>query len=529
MMESPETEAGWEASPTGASPSLGQRTLGGMLWMSVGVVGQVVVQVIVLAILARHVSPAEFGVAAAALVVLALSVIFADAGLGPALVQRKNLRTDHIRVAFTVSVVLGLTVWLLLIAGSTAIAGLFEMPRLGPVLRVIGAVFFLRSLTVSDHLLQRKLDFRRLTAVELAALVLGYGVVSIVLAGSGAGVWAIVWGYVAQAGLRTTLLWFVSPHPFMPSLARQPFNELLRFGAALAVAQLAAVVATQGDNFIVGRWLGAYALGLYGRAYQLMTMPALLFGRVANQVLFPAMASVQDDKVRLRKAYTVGVAVIAVLTLPLSVLLAVSGREVVLVLLGSEWLPLMSAFNVLVFCMLFRTSHKVSDCLALATGAVYRRATRQWIYAVLVVLGALIGQRWGLLGVAIGIGVALALNFLLMAQLSLALIEMSWRRFVGAHVPAVFLSVLVAAIAWPVATVLRETGAPAAVVLIGTLCAAGLCVLIAIRSAPQVSGMGATLSLLEDVRTLLGSGWALVVLDRLVGRRGDTQKNESGP
>lgn len=496
--------------------------------MSVGVVGQVVVQVIVLAVLARQLSPAEFGVAAAALVVLALSIIFADAGLGPALVQRKNLRTDHIRVAFTVTVILGLTVWLLLIAAAPAIAGLFEIPRLAPVLRVIGAVFFLRSLTVSDHLLQRQLDFRRLAAVELAALVLGYGIVAIVLAVAGAGVWAIVWGHVALAGLRTALLWFVSPHPFLPSLARQPLSELLRFGAALVVAKIAGVVATQGDTFIVGRWLGPHTLGLYGRAYQLMAMPALLFGHVATQVLFPAMAAVQDDHVRLRKAYYTAVAVIAVLTLPLSVAMAVTAREIVLVLLGSEWLRLLSAFNVLVFCMLFRASHKISDCLALATGAIYRRATRQWVYAGMVVLGTLLGQRWGLLGVAVGLGVALLLNFLFMAQLSLVLIEMSWRQFVGAHVAAVFLSMLVAAVAWPIATMLRGTDAPAAVVLIGTWCAAGLFALIAVRSAPQVPGMRATVALLGDVRMMIGSGSARALLDRLAGRRDGTQEGEAG-
>jgi O-antigen/teichoic acid export membrane protein len=515
-----ESLTGEVEAPVKPPRSLGQRTLGGMLWMFVGVVGQLVIQITVLVVLARHVSPTDFGVASAALVVLGLWVIFADLGVGNAIVQRTDLRPDHIRVAFTVSSLLGLIVWLVLIGFASGVAGLFRIPRLTPVLGVIGVVFFVRSLTLGDHLLQRQLDFRRLAIVELIALSLGYGVVSVALAISGAGVWAIVWGHVAMASLRTILLWCVRPHPCLPSLALKPLVELLRFGAPLAVAQLAGLVATQGDNFVVGRWLGPYALGLYGRAYQLMAMPALLFGHVAHKVLFPAMASVQDDKKRLRTAYGTGVAVIAVLTLPLSVTVAITAREFILVVLGSEWLPLHAAFDVLVFCMLFRTSHKISDSLALAAGAVYRRAARQWIYAALVVLGAVIGQRWGLFGLAIGLGIALTINFFLMAQLCLTLIDMSWRRFVSAHGTAVYVSLLVAAAAWPTATVLREAGVPAAVVLVGTLGTAGVVGLAAIRTAPRVPGMGATAELVGNVRAALGSGSARSFFDRvIVGRR----------
>lgn len=507
-----------EPSGEGSPPSLGRRTLGGMLWMSIGVFGQVVVQIVVLIVLARHVSPSDFGVAAAALVVLRLSLILSDSGVGPALVQRKELRADHIRVAFTVTSLLGLMSWCLIIAIAPAVAALFGIPHLTPVLRVIGAVFFLRSITVGDHLLQRELEFRRLTAVELTSLVLGYGVVSIVLAVTGAGVWAIVWGHVAQAGLRTAFLWYMRPHAFRPSLARQPLGELVRFGAALTVAQLAAVVATQADNFIVGRWLGAYALGLYGRAYQLMVMPALLFGNVMNRVLFPAMAAVHGNQERLRKAYTMGVAVITVLALPLTVLLAVTSREVIVVVLGTEWLPMLSAFNVLVFCILFRTGYKVSDCLTLATGAVRRRATRQWTYAGLVVLGSLVGQRWGLFGVAAGLAVALALNYALMAQLSMTIIDLSWRGFVGTHQAGVFVSMFVLAAAWPAAIALRASATPAAVVLVGTMCAAGFGAFAAIRAASFVPGGRALAELIGGVRTLLGSSTATGVVDRIIGR-----------
>jgi hypothetical protein len=165
-------------------------------------------------------------------------------------------------------------------------------------------------------------------------------------------------------------------------------------------------VALRADQLVVGRWLGAEALGIYGRAYCFVGMPANLFGTVVDRVIFPAMAVVQDRQ-KLAEAYSRAVGLVALTTIPLSAVLFALAPEIVRILLGPHWDSVVTPFRILVTVLIFRTSYKMSDSLARATGAVYRRAWRQWLYAGAVFLGAWLGQFWGTAGVA---GVAALCN-----------------------------------------------------------------------------------------------------------------------
>jgi PST family polysaccharide transporter len=128
--------------------------------------------------------------------------------------------------------------------------------------------------------------------------------------------------------------------------------------------------------------------------------------------------------------------------------------------------------------LLFRTSYKMSDSISRATGAVYRRAWRQAIYAALVFAGAWVGSRWGVTGVSLGVLASLLINFILMADLSLAVAHTTWRRFAGAHVPAILTAGLAGSITWVSITLLRHSGASPLLRLVGasliTLAATGL-------------------------------------------------------
>ena len=469
-----------------ASGPLSGRVINGLAWMFVGAGGQAFLQIVVLAVLARLVSPEEFGVVSAALIPLNLSAIFAESGIGPALVQLRQADTRYLRVGLTFQVLAGAALWGILVLSADSIAGLLQIERLASILPVMTSVLLIRAVTLGDYLLLRALAYRRLALIELVSYLFGYGVVSVVLAILGYGVWAIVIGNVCQASLRTAILWKVQPHAARPLMDLKILKELLGYGTGYTLAWWANYVARQGDNFIVGRYLGAAALGLYGRAYGLMRMPAMLFGQVVNNVLFPAMASVQDDKVRLRRAYLHAVAVLAMVVLPLSALTAVLSREVILAVLGRDWLPLGAAFNVMVFGMLFRTSYKLSDSLASATGAVYSRAWRQGVYALMIVVGALIGQNWGIQGVAVGTLLALGINFGLMAHLSLRLVGTTWRSFGLAHLPGATLAVIAAAAALPVARSVRSAGGGTLSTLVLTSAAAGLACLAVVRATPFV-------------------------------------------
>jgi PST family polysaccharide transporter len=162
----------------------------------------------------------------------------------------------------------------------------------------------------------------------------------------------------------------------------------------------------------------------------------------------------------------------ALLVLPLSAALILLAPEVVRVALGPRWGMAVAPFQILGIGMLFRTSYKMSDSIARSTGAVYRRAWRQIIYAVLVVIGAWIGQRWGIVGVAWGALGALTANFVIMAALSLDVARIGWSDFWRAHLPAVLLTLASFPPVWLVARSARALHLPALAVLVlagGTL------------------------------------------------------------
>ena len=434
------------------SGGLTGRAVSGLFWTFSGTGLQLIAQLLVIMALGRLLTPAEFGLMGAAAVIIALSQIVSQIGVGPALVQRQQLDPVHIRVAFTLSVALGALLGLVIWFGAPAIAAFYRMPDVEPVLRAVAILFPIDGLnTIGKSLLSRQLRFRLYASLDVASYVMGYAAVGVVLAWLGYGVWALVAANIAQVTIRTISMYVATRHPLRPSLNLQAGRQLLSFGVGLSLAQIGRVIAQQGDNLVVGRWLGPAALGLYGRAYTLMVMPAVAFGRIVNRVLFPVMAQVQDDPDRLARAYERALAVVALLSLPISAFLLVVAPEFIPVLLGPAWTGVVLPFRLFTFSLLFHMSSMISDTLTKATGAVYARALRQAAYAAMVVGGALIGQRWGVGGVAVAVSIAMGINFLSMAQLSRKVTGISWGRQFRAQVPGVLLATLIGATALVVA------------------------------------------------------------------------------
>jgi len=417
-----------------------------------------------------------------------------------------------VRTAFTVAVILSLSLGVLTALGAPLIADFFRMPELTSVLRVIAPIFPLQGVSaVADALMRRDLRFRTLAIIETFSFGIGYVAVNIVLAWLGLGVWSLVLAHLVQGSIMTIARLVLQPHPKRPAIDRRALKDLMAYGGGFSIARFFNFIALRGDYIVAGRWLGAASLGLYTRAYQLLVFPVNLFASALDRVLFPFMAVIQGEPDRLRSAYHRGNAAVALVFLPLSAFAVVLAPEIVRVALGSQWLDVIQPFQILAAGMMFRAGYKVSDSLARATGAVYRRAWRQAIYAAAVVGGALLGQYyWGLNGLATGVLVAILVNYLLMNQLSLALTSSSWASFFASHVAALGLALLALLESLLVVSVLREIGAgPLMVLFAATVVVGGTYVLLAYRF-PAAFG--------PDGRWLIST-----LLDRISGYRAGTR------
>jgi O-antigen/teichoic acid export membrane protein len=460
----------------GAPQGLTKRALGGMLWTFSGTGVQGFVQLLVMMALGRLLTPSDFGLMGAAFVVIALSQIVSQVGVGPAIVQRKELTRLHVRVAFTISGVLGFVLGAAVWFGAPALAAFYRIPAVEPVLRGVALLFPIDGLnTVGESLLTRELRFRLYVAVDVLSYIVGYAVVGVGLAWGGYGVWALVAANLSQVTLRTVGMYVTTRHAVRPSLNLRASRDLLSYGFGHSLAQVGTVLSQQGDNLVVGRWLGPAALGIYGRAYSLMVMPSTVFGRIVNRVLFPVMSKVQDERDRLAGGYERALAIVALASLPVSAVLWVVAPEFIPALLGPKWTGVVLPFRLFTCGLFFRMSSRISDVCTKAAGAVYSRALLQGLYAALVVAAALAGKQWGVSGVAVGVSIAMGINWLTMAALGRSVTGLSWPRFLRAQAPAALFAVLTGGVVAVAAQGARVAHLPNLAVLgVGVLTAAAV-------------------------------------------------------
>lgn len=465
---------------TGDPPKTGRtarHALGGMVWSGLGFGAQGIGQFLVVIVFARYLTKSDNGVVAAALIVIALGQLFTEAGFGPAVVQRERLTDEHVRSAFALSVLAGLFMTVVVYLTAPLAADFFHQPRLEDVMRGLAFVFALQGPgVVAMALLQRDLDFKSIAIAETVSYFLGFAAVGVVLAMSGLGVASIVVAQLCQAALLTGILVVRRSHPRSMRPRRSESRDLVVYAGGMTAARGFNFVALYGDYTVVGNRMDAAALGAYKNAYQLAVVPAQLLGQVMDRVIFPVISRFQDDLERVANAYLRGVSLVAMLTLPGSVLAVLLGPELIHLLLGGghKWDDAIVPFQIFAAGLLFRTSYKISDSLARAMGTVYRRAWRQAAYAVAVVLGALIGSAFGLTWVALGVTGAIVLNYLLMADLSVRTAPVGWGRFVLRQGRGLGLAAVVAVVAVPAVLAARAADLGNLLTIVaGTAAAAG--------------------------------------------------------
>lgn len=489
-----------------ADPSqqnLTKKTLSAFGWQYTSFIAQAVLQLIVLAVLARFLSPEDFGVIGLAMIVIGFANLFSQLGVGPAIIQRSELTPVHIRVGFTLSVILSLIFTILVMAVSPLAAVFLKNDQVTPVLYVISLEFLFTGFgVVAESLLKRNLRFKSLMWASVWSYVFGYALLGILLAWQGLGLWALVWATLCQSLLYSVLVLLFSPHPLIPSFARRETRELLFFGGGFTLAHLFNYGANQGDYFVIGRILGPEPLGIYTRAYQLMMLPAKYFGQVLTVVLFPVMAKLQDKRPQLTKTYLAGISMVTLVSAPLGVLMITAGVEIIEVILGPKWTDTILPFQILSLGVVARGSYKIDDALARALGVMYQRSVRDALYAAAVVLGALIGLRWGLVGVAWGVLGAVLINYLLALQMSKRLLDCSWSQIIKALLPAIYPTITVAVVSTSVRLLMHANDLPVWLILGTTTIMSGLSLIGLYLLRPQLLGFYGTQTLKKILPSL---------------------------
>ena len=411
--------------------------LHGVQWVGIGIVTQVGLRVGVLAIMARLVAPRDFGLFAIALIFTSFAERIGQVGVGAAFVQRAEVDADDLKTAVVLSVSSGCLIAAALCGIAPLAATFFHELDLRLIIAILSLGFIVDGIgVVSDGLLQRELRFREIVKVETASFILGLVVIGVTLGLVGLGVWALVGGNLAMRASKAAFFVWARPVSLHGRFSFVRAKRLLSTGFGFSLGKILNFLSLQGDNFVVGRLLGAEALGMYTRAYQAMTLPAMYVGQAFERVLFPALSQKQDDIPTLRKGLLSTLEISALVAIPTSVGMYFLSEEIVLVLFGDVWRPIIPVLTVLSCGVFFRAAYKCSDVLIRSKGDVYAYAARQAVYTAVIVIGSLIGARIdGTQGVAYAVVGGVVVNYVLMTRLAGRLAAVSMADLLRIHLP----------------------------------------------------------------------------------------------
>ena len=419
--------------------SLKKAALSGVKWSSLLQVGRQIIQFITTAILARLLSPTDFGLVGMATIVIGFVNLFKDLGTSSAIIQRKNVSEELIYSLFWINVAFGFLGMIVLFAGAPIIAKFYEEPKLIPILQILSLSFFISGLSILQKaLLEKNLNFKTLAKIDIVALFFS-SLVGIILAFSGYGVWSLVLQTLTAVTITTMLLWTANKWQPKIIFKWQEIKEISNYSLNLTGYNIFNYFVRNADYLLIGKFLGSQSLGYYSLAYRLMLYPLQNISRVIGRVMFPVFTKIQDDDVKLKAGYLKVIGYIAIVTFPLMVGLWASAEPFILTMFGSQWQPVILLLMIL-------TPVGMAQSIETTLGQIYQIKERtdlmfKWSICegILLVIAWVIGLRWGIVGVATSYSLmyftliypSFAIPFRLIDLSILELARVLWRQLIA--------------------------------------------------------------------------------------------------
>ncbi len=351
-------------------------------------------------ILARLLTPQDYGLVGMVAVVTGFISIFKDLGLSSATIQRADLNEGQISTLFWINISFSVVIMFLTASISPLVARFYGEPRLGPITIAYSAGFLLGGLTVQhEALLRRRMRFGPLAAVEIFSLLIGISV-GISLAWRGKNYWALVFSQLSQGLAYAAAVWLVCRwRPGLP-VRNSGVRSLLAFGRNLTGFSIINYFARNLDNMLIGRFWGGVQLGLYARAYQLLMLPIDQISTPITSVAIPALSRLTDSPERYRNAYLRLLEKIAILTMPLMALMIATSDWVVLLLLGPKWSGVSRIFALLAIAGFVQPLCSTTGWLFVTQGRTHHMFQWGLIGATIIIASIVAGLPWGAVGVA---------------------------------------------------------------------------------------------------------------------------------
>jgi PST family polysaccharide transporter len=416
-------------------PSYGRVARTGVMWGILGRFAYELVSVPTSMLLARWLSPIEFGVAAAVGIFVSLAQRFTDLGFTLALMRQKTISKEEASTVFYVNACLGLSAWVLLSISAQLFGSLFKSTDVARALPIAALTFLFSFLgSVPQMFIIRSLRFKASSNIDFLGTVVT-SAVGLAMAWWGFGFWSLVLSQVAAAGLQTLLRFWIAG--WWPSLtfSRQAFWSLWSTGLAFHFKRILDSLTLYADNAVIARTLGLTALGFYDKGFVTMTRAVNVLNSAAPTVSFQIFTFIVDDTARFRSAYRKVLVAAMTMAYPLFGWLVVMAPELFSLLFGPQWRAAVFPFRLLCVVGLIRLLSTFASSGNQAAGAVWKEVPRNAAYVAAIVVGTGLGSWWGLNGATVGVVAAAVVWAGLSHQLLCRTTGIEWGDLVKPQIP----------------------------------------------------------------------------------------------
>jgi O-antigen/teichoic acid export membrane protein len=409
--------------------SLARKTVKGLAFTGASGTANIIINFVVLTVLARLLSPSDFGIMGVLTVIIGFVTIFVELGMDSAVIQDQNVTHEQLSTIFFLNIILGFILFVITFFSSDIVAHFFKSNGLSAYLKVISISFIIISLgQIFRTLLIKHMNFKALAYVEVLGNIF-YGISSILLAWKGFGIWSLVIGFIIMQIVEMVLLWIFAK--FRPKLffSLISMKGLLKFGAFVSGEKVINYFSSNFDYIIIGRFLGAGPLGYYTLAYKLIIFPTISLSPMLSRVFFPLFSTIKDDNEKIRIGYLKETSYAALLIFPILSSLVVLAPEFVLTVYGEKWLPTISVLQILCLVGLLKSVGTFVGNIFYSKGRSDISFKYNIFFTLALVVAIIIGVKWGINGVAFSIFVLSIPGFIVCQYLANRLIELSFIEY----------------------------------------------------------------------------------------------------
>lgn len=334
-------------------PSIASKSIHGIIWSATENFSLQGVQFLIGIVLARLLTPSDFGMIGMLSIFFGVSQTFVDCGFSSAIVRQKEISAKDYGTAFLINFILSIIAFAVLFFLAPFVAEFYNMPELKLVMQVLSSILIINALfTVHKAKLTRNIDFKTQSKASICAALIS-GALGITLGYNGFGVWSLVYQAVCNSILNLILLSILLKWFPRPTFCRDSFKRLFGFGSKIFIASIVSSIYSNLYDIVIGKKFSAINLGYYSRASQLAQFPSLNATGVISRVTYPILSQLQDDQSQLKSIYIKYLQTSCFVIFPLMTSMAALAKPLIITLFGEKWVSSVLFLQILCVGLMF--------------------------------------------------------------------------------------------------------------------------------------------------------------------------------